>query len=226
MKNFFLLLPCLLLSTVYGQDTLQTSASIGASLRSYAPVTGSLLNENPVIEAIGTFKKKGVRFLIMKSIDPFDLETSIGNYLFIDTRYTFVSKKEVSVWSSISLFQKDTRFLSQGKPLALFQTNLDYERNRVSIHIGIAGIVPLQKDARWAYLVKSGLLYSTPKNWKVGGTIWLSNLNATGGLAITSPSLSLKSGSIQFDGIWNHRLDWTGENLQSLLDVGMTYTFK
>jgi len=226
MKNFFLLLLCFLLSTVYGQDTLQTSASIGASLRSYAPITGSLLNENPVIEAIGTFKKKGVRLLIMKSIDPFDLETSSGNYLFIDTRYTYVSKKMASAWSSVSLFQTDVRFIPKGKPLALFQTNLDYERNRVSIHIGIAGIVPLQKGARWSYLVKSGLVYSTPKNWKVGGTAWLSNTDATAGLAITSPALQLRSGSIKFDGIWNHRLDWTGENLQSLLDVGMTYTFK
>jgi len=226
MKNFLLLLLCFLLSTVHGQDTLQTSASIGASLRSYAPVTGSLLNENPVIEAIGTFKKKGVRFLIMKSIDPFDLEASSGNYLFIDTRYTFVSKKEVSVWSSISLFQTDVRFIPKGKPLALFQTNLDYERKRVSIHIGVAGIAPLQKDAQWSYLVKSGLVYSTPKNWEVGGIVWISNTDATGGLAITSPALQLRSGSIKFDGIWNHRLDWTGENLQSFLDIGVTYTFK
>ncbi|MCI5051222.1 MAG: hypothetical protein MRY57_02855 [Candidatus Pacebacteria bacterium] len=226
MKNIFLIILITLFSTtVFSQEKNTYSTSFSIAHRSYAPVVGNALNEEPVFEFYQTFSCNRFSLLFIKSVDLVDNQSS-GNYSFLLGKYQFIKNETFTMWLSGTIIQSDEEFIPVGDPLFIFQTGFSKKIQKNSFGLRTSLIRTFTRESKNTFVINPFGVFALQGNKSIQSDIWFQEDHITLGIGYRSQLFDFDQGKLNAEIRYNYRHNWENASQEGLVNFGITYTLK
>jgi hypothetical protein len=227
MKNIISTILTLFVSlALVSQNKVQQSTSVDLAFRAFAPVLGTTINDNPVVEFNHSLTYKNFKLVLFKSTDLVDAE-SPGNYLFFVSKYQ-ISKKKFNIWMSLNAVIPEVNFNPSGSQILFHQTNISYQKEQFTY--GLQTIVSRVQEpgADLVYVARPSLTYQNQDGSTIRTELWLSNDHWTAGIKWKRNLINCDKGNLDGYFFYNLRRGWVekDQNKKGILSFGLSYSFK